>query len=126
MVEKTDTEAGNWMVPFGVEAMIEMQRPAFTAMAQVNSRLYESIAAANKEWASFVNRRLREDLAMPQQLAECKNLQDFYRVYAQFFQNACSQYQSGIEQMTKLGQSMAETALQSMQSRSGEATRTKH
>jgi hypothetical protein len=31
---------------------------------------------------------------MPQQLAECKSLQDLYRVYAEFFQNACSQYQS--------------------------------
>jgi hypothetical protein len=30
MAEKTSTEASNWMVPFGVEAMIEMQRPAFT------------------------------------------------------------------------------------------------
>ena len=70
--------------------------------------------------------RLKENLTMPRQLAECKNLQDLYRVYAQFFQNACSQYQSGLEQMTKLSQSIAETTLQSLQSRSGEATRTKH
>jgi hypothetical protein len=49
---------------------------------------------------------------VPQQLAECKNLPDLYRVYAQFFQNACSQYQSGLEQMTKLDRSMAENAFQ--------------
>src|SRR5262245_7315030 len=121
MAEKTNTEASNWMVPFGVEAMIEMQRPAFTAMAEANARLYESIAAANREWAS---RRLKEDFAVPQQLADCKNLHDLYRVYTQFFQNACSQYQSGLEQMTKLSQSIAETTIQSLQS--GEATRTKH
>ena len=118
--------ADNQMMPFGIEAMIEAQRPAFTAMAEVNTRMYESIAAANREWASFINRRLKDDLAMPQQLAECKNLQDLYRVYTQFFQNACSQYQSGLEQMMKLSQSITEAAVHSLQSRSGEATQTKH
>lgn len=125
MPGKTDTEVGTWMMPFGVEAMMEMQRPAFTAMAEANTRLYESIAAANREWASFVNRRVKEDLAVPQQLAGCKTPQDLYRVYAQFFQNACSQYQSGLEQMTKLSQSIAETALLTMQPRS-DGTMRKH
>jgi hypothetical protein len=47
-------------------------------------------------------------------------------VYAQFFQNACSQYQSGLERMMKLSQSISEAAVQSLQSRSDEATQTKH
>jgi hypothetical protein len=120
MAEKTGSETANWMTPFGIEAMIEIQRPTLTAMAEANTRLYESIAAANREWASFVNRRLKEDLAVPQQLAECRTAQDLYRIYAQFFQNACSQYQSGLEQMTKLGQSIAENALQGLQSHTEE------
>jgi Phasin protein len=116
MAQTSGNEATNWMTPFGIEAIMEMQRPALTAMAEANTKLYESIAAANREWASFLNRRLKEDLAVPQQLAACKNLPDLYRVYAQFFQNACSQYQLGLEQMTKLGRSMAENALQALQS----------
>ena len=126
MTQKTDTDAGRWMMPLGVEAMMQMQRPTLSTMAEVNTRLYESIAAANREWTSFVNRRLKEDLAVPQQLAQCKTIQDMYQVYAQFFQNACSQYQSGLEQMTKLSQSLAETTLQSLQSRLEETIRTKH
>ena len=123
MPEKTDTDASNWMLPLGVEAMMQMQRPTLSAMAEVNTRLYESIAAANREWTSFVNRRLKEDLAVPQQLAECKTPQDLFQVYAQFFQNACSQYQSGLEQMTKLNQSFMENALQVLQSRPEETPR---
>src|ERR1700704_503914 len=126
MAEKSGSEVTNWVMPFGFETVIEMQRPALTAMADVNGRLFESIAAVNKEWASFVNRRLKEDLAVPQQLAQCKTIQDMYQVYAQFFQNACLQYQSGLEQMTKLSQSLAETTLQSLQSRLEETIRTKH
>jgi hypothetical protein len=116
MAQTSGSEATSWMTPFGIETIMEMQRPALTAMAEANTKLYESIAAANREWALFVNRRLKEDLAVPQQIAECKNLPDLYRVYAQFFQNACSQYQSGLEQMTKLGRSMAENAFQALQS----------
>ena len=123
MPEKTDTDAGNWTMPLGVEAMIQMQRPTLSAMAEVNTRLYESIAAANREWTSFVNRRLKEDLAVPQQLAECRTPQDLFRVYAQFFQNACSQYQSGLEQMTRFSQSITENAMQALQSRPGEMMR---
>ena len=123
MPEKTDADATSWMMPLGVEAMMQMQRPTLSAMAEVNTRLYESIAAANREWTSFVNQRLKEDLAVPQQLAECRTPQDLFQVYAQFFQNACSQYQSGLEQMTKLSQSITESALQALQARPEETTR---
>jgi hypothetical protein len=123
MVEKSSSEANDLMKSFGFADVMEMQRPALAAMAEINSRLCESIAAVNKEWASFIDRRLREDLAVPQQLAECKTVQDYYQVYAQFFQNACAQYQSGFEQMTKLSRSIAETALRHLQSHSESHTR---
>jgi hypothetical protein len=123
MAEKARTEVSTWMTPFGLETMMNMQRPTFTAMADVNTKLYESLAAANRDWASFINRRLKEDLAVPQQLAECRSLQDFYRVYARFLQNACSHYQSGLEQMTKLSQSITENALQTLQSDSEGGTK---
>ncbi|KAB2919236.1 MAG: phasin family protein [Hyphomicrobiaceae bacterium] len=126
MAEKTRSETSEEMASFGFDTMMQMQRPTFTAMAELNGRLYESFAAVNKEWTSFVNRRLKEDLAVPQQLAECKTVQDFYRVYAQFFQNAYADYQAELEQMTKLGRSIAETALQPLPSRAEEASRTKH
>ena len=116
MAERAHTEVSTWMTPFGLETMMDMQRPTFTAMAEVNTKLYESLAAANREWASFLNQRLKEGLAVSQQLAECRSPQDFYRVYAQFLQNACSHYQAGLEQMTKLSQSITENALQPLQS----------
>jgi len=125
MADKKGSEAGA-MIPLALDAMVEMQRPALTAMAQLNTRLYASLAAASKEWASFVNRRLKEDLAVPQQLADCKTLEDCYRVYAQFFQNAYAQYQSGFEQMTRLGKSIADDTLHTLQSRQEISGRTQH
>jgi hypothetical protein len=97
---------------FDFGGVMELQRPAFAAMAEINTRLYESIATVNKGWASFVNRRLKENLAMPQQLAECKTAHDVYRVYGAFVQNALADYQFELEQMSRLSKSMAENASQ--------------
>jgi hypothetical protein len=111
------------MLPFGLEALMELNRPALTAMAQVNGKVYENLATLNKNWAAFVNRRLKEDLGMPKQLAACKSVQDMYGVYADFFQTAVADYQSEFEQMSKLGRTLADETLQAMQTRTEEIAR---
>jgi hypothetical protein len=128
MVEKTlngrsDAGLAPMVMPFGLEALLEMNRPALNAMAQVNDKVYDSVAAMNKNWITFVNRRLKEDLAMPQQLAGCKTVQEMYSVYADFVQTAYADYQSGFEQMTKLGKSLAEDTMHLMQTRVEETMR---
>jgi hypothetical protein len=111
------------MLPFGLEALMEMNRPALSAMAEVNGKVYENLATLNKSWVAFVNRRLKEDFAVPKQLAECKTVQDMYSVYADFFQTAVTDYQSELEQLSKLGKSMADETAQAMQSRLEESAR---
>jgi phasin protein len=104
-------------MPFGLEALMELNRPALTAMAQVNGKVYENLAAMNKNWTDFLNRRLEKDLGMPRQLAACKSVQDVYGVYADFFQAAVADYQSEFEQMSKLGKTLADDAMQAIQAR---------
>ena len=87
----------------------------------MNGKMYDGIATLNKNWVAFLNRRLKEDLAVPQQLAACKTVQDMCGVYAEFFQNACAHYQSELEQMTKLGKSLADDTMQAIQARVEEA-----
>jgi len=113
------------MAPVGLETIMEAQRPALAAMGELNSRLYDGIAAMNNEWVSLFNRRLREDLAIPEQLAACKNARDMYRLYADYFQNAFSHYQSGLEQMTKRSLSMAEDTFDVLRWRTEPSTRRK-
>jgi len=105
------------VLPFGLETFMEIHRPALTAMAQVNGKVYDSIATMNTQWVAFVNRRLEKDLGMPKQLAACKTVQEMYGVYADFFQTAVSDYQSEFEEMSKLGRTLADDTLQAMQAR---------
>jgi len=111
------------MVPFGLEAFMELNRPALAAMAQMNGRVYENFAMMNKNWAAFVNRRLKGDLGVPKQLAACKTVQEMYGVYADFFQTAVADYQSEFEQMSKLGRTLADDTLQAIQTRTEEVAR---
>jgi hypothetical protein len=128
MAEKTtngraDNGLPPMMLPFGFEALMELQRPALTAMAQVNDKVYDGLAAMNRNWVAFVNRRLKEDLAVPQQLAACKTVQEMYGVYSEFFQNAYAHYQTEIEQLSKLGRSLADDTMQVMQAKLEERAR---
>jgi hypothetical protein len=107
--------------PFGLDAFMELNRPALTAMAQVNGKVYENLAAMNKSWTDFLNRRLEKELGMPKQLAACKSIQEVYGVYADFFQAAVADYQSEFEQMSKLGKTLADNTMQAMQAPSEEA-----
>jgi hypothetical protein len=118
---RADAALPPMMLPFGFEAFMELNRPALQAMAQMNGRVYDGIATWNQNWVAFLNRRLKQDLAMPEQLAACKSVQEMYGVCAEFFQNACSQYQSEFEQLTKLGKSLADDTMQAIQSRMEEA-----
>jgi len=102
MADKTTNGRGDialppMMMPFGFEAIMELNRPALQAMAQMNGKMYDGIATLNKNWVAFLNRRLKEDLAVPQQLAACKTVQDMYGVYAGFFQNVGRTRRQGIE-----------------------------
>jgi hypothetical protein len=108
-------------VPFGLEAFMELNRPALAAMAQVNGKVYDNIATLNTHWVAFVNRRLEKDLGMPKQLAACKTVQEMYGVYTDFFQTAVSDYQSELEEMSKIGRTLADETLQAMQPRTEEA-----
>ena len=120
---RTDHGFTPMMMPIGFEQLMELNRPALTALAEVNGKVYDNLAAINKSWASFLNRRLKEEFAMPQQLAACKTVQDMYGVYTEFFQNAYADYQSEFEQIGKLGKSLADETVQAVQARMEDVTR---
>jgi hypothetical protein len=100
----------------GFEQILEMQRPAMQAMANLNGKLYDGISAVNKEWTSFVNRRLLEDMAIPERLAACTTLQDMMRVYTNYVQDAYAHYNSEFEQLAKLNRSIAQAATTTLKS----------
>jgi len=98
-------------------------RQPLLAVAEMNGKLYEGIAAMNKEWTSFVNRRLKEDLGIAEQLAACTTTEDMLRTCTGYVRTAWTDYQSGLEQMTRLNSSLAQQTLSALQSHMGRAVK---
>ena len=107
MAETKLSETNDATAPFGFDTIMLMQRPALAAMAEMNSHVYEYIAAVNEEWATFVNRCLKEDIAVSRRFAQCRTTQDLYQAYTAFFQSTLAQYQSGFEQISSAGPSQS-------------------
>ena len=91
-------------------------RQPLLAVAEMNGKLYEGIVAMNKEWTSFVNRRLKQDLGIAEQLAACTTTEDMLRTCTGYVRTAWTDYQSGLEQMSRLNSSLAQQTLSALQS----------
>jgi hypothetical protein len=104
MTEKTVTSVdGNELLamPFDVEALFGMNRKFCKAML-----------VCNDELMNFGRNRLKEDLDLPQKLAECKSPQDVVSVYLGFYQDAVKQYTDEAGNLTKICTEMAAEPLE--------------
>jgi hypothetical protein len=96
--------------------------PLFAVVTDINGKWLESVARLQKDWAAFVHRRVKEDIAASQQLMSCQSLADMQQVYSQYFQTAFEQYREQSERAVQRGKSMAEAITQGMELRARETT----
>ena len=78
-------------VPFNVESM-----------AGMNQKFYKMMMSCNDELMTFGRTRLKEDLDMPQKLAECKSPQEMVSICLGFYQTAFKQYADKATHITKI------------------------
>jgi Phasin protein len=104
-----------WAMPpfFGV--------PLMSLLADLNGKLLESVAGAQKEWADFMTRRIREDVAVSQQLIGCQSLADLQEVYCNYLRKAVDQYQEQSQRALQRGQSAAEELVDTGEPRARES-----
>ncbi|MAZ03745.1 MAG: hypothetical protein CMN56_11470 [Sneathiella sp.] len=101
MTEKTETPSNEMdlsglVVPMNMETLFGM-----------NQKIYKTMMACNDELMSFGRARLKEDLDIPQKLANCKSPQDVMGVYVSFYQEAVKQYTHEAGNLTKICSDLA-------------------
>jgi hypothetical protein len=89
--------------------------PLLTALADINGKLLESAAGAQKDWAEFVHLRIKEDIAVSQQLMSCKSLGDMQQVYSEYVRTAFEQYSEQSERAVQRGKSTTEGLAQMLE-----------
>jgi hypothetical protein len=87
----------------------------------VNGKLLEGAARVQKDWAEFVHRRVREDIAVSQRLMNCQSLADMQEIYSQYLQTAFEHYREQSERAVQRGKSTTEAIAGSLESRVREA-----
>jgi hypothetical protein len=97
--------------------------PAVVGAARANGKMYEGLATLGTEWLDFVNRRLKEDLKLPQLLCACRSPEETRDIYVAFWQRAMDDYQKELTVMTRLGSQLVNNSMAAAQNRMEEATR---
>jgi len=109
------TNAFAWAMPpfFGA--------PFMSLLADFNGKILESVAGAQKEWADFMTRRIREDVTVSQQLIGCQSFADLQDVYCNYLRKAVDQYQQQSLRALHRGQSAAEELADTAEPRARES-----
>lgn len=97
-------------------------KPLLAVMTDINGKLLESVANAQKDWAEFVHRRVKDDIAASHRLMSCQSLTDMQETYSQYLQTVFAQCQEHSERLVQRGKSMTEELVQSMESKARGAT----
>jgi Phasin protein len=89
--------------------------PLFAVLTDINGKLLESVASAQKDWAEFVHRRVKEDIAVSQQLASCKSLGDMQQICSQYVRTAFEHYREQSERAVQRGKSTSDGLAQTLE-----------
>ena len=120
--QRTSVNSLAWPMPSMLRG-----NPLLAVATDVNGKLQESVASAQKEWVDFVHRRIKENLAASQRLLSCKSATDVQEVYSQYFLTAFEHYREQSEKVVQTGKSMTEGLGQTMEPRADEiAQKTRH
>jgi hypothetical protein len=115
--------AGSWLSLGMAPTMVN---PIMMMVANMNATILEGFAAAQKDWADFVQRRIKEDVAASRQLMSCRSLPDMHRVYSEYLETAFEQYREqsehAIQRSTRVARHLAETT----EAKASESTRARH
>ena len=82
------------------------RHPLLSAVTGMNGKLLESVESAQNEWAEFVHRRVKEDIAASCRLLKCRSLTDMQEIYSRYLQTAFEQYRDHYERVVQRGRSM--------------------
>lgn len=102
-----ETERSDFLMPFWPAWSMDVWHPMLSDTMGRNGKVGATIAALNGEWLDFVNRRLKDDFALPQQLASCHDPIEMWRVYAEFFRKLVDDYQKEFAELARLGSAAA-------------------
>jgi hypothetical protein len=94
--------------------------PMLPGAAQYNAKAFDGLGKIANEWLGFVHHRWGEDVRLAGQLAASSSSAEFWRLYADFWQQAAQDYWSEYAAMTKLTSEIVNVSVDTAQGRAPE------
>ncbi len=117
-------EQGNLWAPSGFNALKGMNIPPMALMTEMNGRLYESVAAFNRDWVAFVNRCLKDNLELSQRIVACTTVEEIPRVYGDWYKKSAEHCLDGIVEMANNSKNLMHETVTAVQSSSAKSVQT--
>jgi hypothetical protein len=99
-------EALDVVYPFDLGAVVNFNHEALETMSEMNQAVLKRLVQYNEEIAEFANKRLKEDMAVPQKLMACGSTHDIFNYCMTFCQDAAQQYLGEAQRLATLGGEM--------------------
>ena len=74
-------------------------------------RSSSTIYTLNKQWLDFLQKRFKEDFALPQRIMSCRTPVELWSAYTGFLQKAVTDYQKEFTELGKLGRLIGSEAV---------------
>jgi hypothetical protein len=103
-----------------------LANPMMVILSDVNCAFMEALATAQKDWADFVQQRIREDVTVGRRLINCQSLPDMQQIYSQYLQTAFDQYRQQCEKLARRSESIAQHLGDATEASAREAARVRH
>ncbi len=112
-----------FMPELGAMSAFDMWGSVISSMQAWTRQMTQYGTTLQREWLSFVEKRLKHDAALGQQLAGSKGPDEIMRTYSEFMRTAFEDYQRKFTTVAKLSGSMTSDALGMMQAGEAETGR---
>jgi Phasin protein len=109
---------------FGIPA--PFINPVMTIFTDLSGTLVAGLATAQRDWADFVQRRIREDVAVTRHLMNCHSFADMHQVYSRYLQTAFQHYREQSEKVMRRSESVAQRLAETTEAHTKESFRARH
>ncbi len=90
-----------------LETWMNMQRPVFTMVTEINGRILDQALRVNQAWLGFVGRRIDQEIEATRRFLGCRTVEDIMTTYRDVVDNAQREAHIEIEALSRINREAA-------------------
>jgi hypothetical protein len=90
-----------------LETWMNMQRPVFTMVTEIQGRLLDQAFRVNQAWMGFVGRQIEHEIEATRRLLGCRNVQDVMVTYRDVIEEAQRDAKIDIDLLSRVNREAA-------------------